>query len=144
MRVIAADAHQNLYAAKNSPDGRWISFIARPDVTRSTVFISPAAGGPWIGVTEGRYFEDKPRWSPDGRALYFLSNRTGFWNLWGRRFDPDAGRPVGGPFQVSQFDTSAQMIRNLANLQIAITGDRLILPITQSSGVIWVLDNVDR
>jgi Tol biopolymer transport system component/DNA-binding winged helix-turn-helix (wHTH) protein len=144
MRVIAADPQQNLYAAKNSPDGRWISFIARPDVTRSTVFISPATGGPWVGMTDGRYFEDKPRWSPDGRALYFLSNRTGFWNLWGRRFDPDAGRPVGAPFQVSHFDTSAQMIRNLADLQIAITGDRLILPITQSSGVIWVLDDVDR
>ena len=95
-------------------------------------------------MTEGRYFEDKPRWSPDGQALYFLSNRTGFWNLWGRRFEPETGRPVGEPFQVSQFDTSAQMIRNVADLQIAITGERLILPITQTSGVIWVLDNVDR
>lgn len=144
MRVIASDARQNLYAAKNSPNGRWISFIARPDITRSTVFISPSAGGTWIRMTEGRYFEDKPRWSPDGQALYFLSNRTGFWNLWGRRFEPETGRPVGEPFQVSQFDTSAQMIRNVADLQIAITGERLILPITQTSGVIWVLDNVDR
>jgi Tol biopolymer transport system component/DNA-binding winged helix-turn-helix (wHTH) protein len=142
--VVAADARQNLYAAKNSPDERWVSFIARPDMTRSTVFVSPANGGSWIGMTDGRYFEDKPRWSPDGGTLYFLSNRTGFWNLWGRRFDSNAGAPVGDAFQVSHFDTSAQMIRNLADLQIAITRERLILPITQASGVIWVLENVDQ
>ena len=28
MRVVAADARRNLYAAKHSPDGRWVSFIA--------------------------------------------------------------------------------------------------------------------
>jgi Tol biopolymer transport system component/DNA-binding winged helix-turn-helix (wHTH) protein len=144
MRVVAADAKRNLYAAKNSPDERWVSFIAAPDPTRSTVYVSPAEGGRWVAMTEGRYFEDKPRWSPDGRTLYFLSNRTGFWNLWGRGFDSRDGIPVGEPFQVSHFDTSVQMIRNLSDLQIAITQDRLILPITQSSGVIWVLENVHR
>jgi hypothetical protein len=36
------------------------------------------------------------------------------------------------------------MIRNVSDLQIAVTRERLILPITQSSGVIWVLENVDR
>ena len=144
MRVIAADAHRNLYSAKHSPDERWVSFIAAPDPTRSTVFVSPADGGAWIPITDGRYFEDKPRWSPDGRTLYFLSNRTGFWNLWGRRFDSRVGTPAGDPFQVSRFDSTSQMIRNLSDLQIAITRDQLILPITESSGAIWVLENVDR
>jgi len=144
MRIVAADSRQSLYAAKNSPDGRWVSFIARPDMTRSTVFVSPAEGGPWIALTDGRYFEDKPRWSPDGRTLYFLSNRSGFWNLWGRRFDSHADAQVGDLFQVSHFDSSVQMIRNLADLQIGITRERLILPLTQASGAVWVLDNVDR
>jgi Tol biopolymer transport system component len=144
MRLVAADSRQNLYSAKNSPDGLWVSFIARPDMTRSTVFVSPADGGRWVALTDGRYFEDKPRWSPDGRTVYFLSNRSGFWNLWGRRFDSRAGTHVGDPFQVSHFDTSVQMIRNLADLQIGITRDRLILPLTQASGAVWVLDNVDR
>ncbi|MPY91232.1 MAG: hypothetical protein GEU99_25390 [Luteitalea sp.] len=145
MRVIAADARRNLYAAKRSPDERWVSFIAAPDRTQSTVFVSPAEGGPWTAITEDRYFEDKPRWSPDGRTLYFLSNRTGFFNVWGRRFDPQRGKPVGEPFQVSQFDSSVQMVRNdVSNLQIAVTRDRLILPITQTLGAIWVLENVDQ
>jgi Tol biopolymer transport system component len=147
MRVIAADDERNLYAAKHSPDGRWVSFIAASDPVRSTVIVSPAAGGRWVPMTDpaDRYFEDKPRWSPDGRTLYFLSNQSGFWNLWGRRFDPAAGRAIGEPFQVSRFDSSVQMVpSNVSNLQIAVTRDRLILPMTQTSGSVWVLENVDR
>jgi Tol biopolymer transport system component/DNA-binding winged helix-turn-helix (wHTH) protein len=147
MHLVAADARRNLYAAKHSPDGRWVSFIAAADLTRSTVFVSPAGGGAWIPITpdDDRYFEDKPRWSPDGRTLYFLSNRNGFWNLWGRRFDPERGWASGAPFQVSRFDSSLQMVReNVADVQIAITSRRLILPVTQTSGAVWVLENVDR
>jgi dipeptidyl aminopeptidase/acylaminoacyl peptidase len=142
MRVIAEDATRRLYAAKHSPDERWVSFIASPDGTRSTVYVTPANGGAWIPMTGDRYFEDKPRWSPDGGTLYFLSNRTGFWNVWARRFDTGAGAPVGEPFQVSHFDSSVQMIRHAPDLQFAITRERLILPITQTSGAIWVLENV--
>jgi Tol biopolymer transport system component/DNA-binding winged helix-turn-helix (wHTH) protein len=147
MDVVASDPMRNLYAAKQSPDGRWVSFIAATDLDRSTVFVSPADGGPWISMTESddRYFEDKPRWSPDGRTLYFLSNRNGFWNLWGRRFDPDAQKAAGAAFQVSRFDSSLQMVpSNVSDLQIAITRRRLILPVTQTSGAVWVMENVDR
>jgi Tol biopolymer transport system component/DNA-binding winged helix-turn-helix (wHTH) protein len=147
MHMVAADPTRNLYAAKQSPDGRWVSFIAASDPMRSTVFVSPVAGGPWIAMTDtdDRYFEDKPRWSPDGRTLYFLSNRNGFWNLWGRRFEPGAGKALGEAFQVSRFDSSLQMVpSNVSNLQIAITRQRLILPVTQTSGAVWVLDNVNH
>jgi Tol biopolymer transport system component len=150
MQLVTSDASRDLYAAKRSPDERWISFIAaRSPTTRSAVFVAPMSPRPvpadaWIPMTDGRYFDDKPRWSPDGRVLYFLSNRAGFWNLWGRRFDPDRGLPVGEPFQVSTFDTSLQLVRNTPNLQLAVTRDRLIVPITQTSGAIWVLENLDR
>ncbi len=147
MHVIAADADRNLYAAAYSPNGRWVSFIAAPDLSRSTVFVSPAAGGPWAAVTDtaDHSFQDLPRWSPDGRTLYFLSNRTGFWNLWGRRFDTDSGTPLGEPFQISRFDSSVRMVGpNVSALQIAVTRDRLILPVTQTSGAVWVLEDVDE
>jgi Tol biopolymer transport system component/DNA-binding winged helix-turn-helix (wHTH) protein len=146
MQLIASDADRNLYAAAYSPDGRWVSFIAAPDRSRSTVFVSPAAGGPWVPITQtdDHTFEDLPRWSPDGRTLYFLSNRTGFWNLFGRRFNPDTGTPLGEIFQVSRFDSSLQMVSNVSGLQMAVTHERLILPVTQTTGAVWVLENVDR
>lgn len=147
MEVIAAHPERDLYAAAYSPDGRWVSFIAARDLTRSTVFVSPAGGGRWNALTspEDLSFEDLPRWSPDGRTLFFLSNRNGFWNLWGRRVDPDTGMPVGEPYQISRFDSTVQMVGpEVSALQFAVTRDRLILPVTETSGAVWILENVNR
>lgn len=150
MRVIAEDPRRDLFSARYSPDGRWISFIALSDLTRATVFVIPARGGPWIrvGEAEERYLEDKPRWAPDGRALYYLSNRDGFWNLWGRAFDPDAGVAVGEPFRVSNLRSTPHMMPllpgTISRVQIGVTRDRVILPVAQTSGAIWVLEDVDR
>jgi Tol biopolymer transport system component/DNA-binding winged helix-turn-helix (wHTH) protein len=150
MRVIAADPRRDLFSARYSPDERWISFIALSDLMRATVFVIPAQGGPWIrmGEVEERYLEDKPRWAPDGRALYYLSNRDGFWNLWGRRFDPVAGRALGEPFQVSNLRSSPQVMPllpgTISRAQIGVTRDRVILPVAQTSGAIWVLEDVNR
>ncbi len=89
VQVIASDSRRNLYNQRFSPDQRWITFLAHDllHASTSTVYVIPAAGGPWRAMTEGTWFDDKPRWSPDGRILYFVSNRTGVANIWGRRFN---------------------------------------------------------
>ena len=38
-----------------------------------------------------------PVWAPDGKALYFLSNRDGAMNLWKVAIDEASGRPLGPP-----------------------------------------------
>jgi hypothetical protein len=66
-------------------------------------------------------------------------------NLWGRRFDPSAGRTVGEPFRVTSFrGTGPAVARELARVEIAITSDRLFLPMTESAGTIWMVEGVDR
>jgi len=51
--------------------------LRQSDLRRvSIIYVVPQSGGEWTQITEGKYFDDKPRWSPDGRTLYFLSNRT--------------------------------------------------------------------
>jgi len=147
MRVVASHPEQNLYQARYSPDGRWISFIAAKafDAGVSTIYVIPASGGDWKRVTEGKYFDDKPRWSPDGRKLYFISNRTGFFNVWGIGFDPANGQPVGEPFRVTAFENPSRMILpDVITMEMALTANRLILPIMEVSGGIWILENVER
>ncbi|HJQ26195.1 MAG TPA: winged helix-turn-helix domain-containing protein [Blastocatellia bacterium] len=147
-RALIADPEYSLWHARFSPDGRWILFqglrVSEPGV--SVIYVAPAAGGEWIHITDGKHWDDKPRWSPDGKAIYFVSNRSsGFLNVWGVRFDPVSGRPVGEPFRVTAFESPGQMIQpSIVLLQISLAADRLVVPINQVTGSIWILENVDR
>lgn len=147
MRVVASHPEYNLYQARYSPDGRWISFIAAKafEAGVSTIYVIPAEGGEWKRVTESKYFDDKPRWSPDGRKIYFISNRTGFFNVWGIGFDSANGQPLGEPFRVTAFENPSQMILpDVLTMEMTLAADRLILPIMEVSGGIWILENVER
>lgn len=146
MRLIASHPEYNLWQGQFSPDGRWISFNAfnATDTSASAVYVVSASGGSWISLTEGKYWDDKPRWSPDGKAIYFVSNRTGFFNVWKVRFDPASGKPLDQPSRVTDFESTTQMlIPNIVQLEMALTSDRIILPMMEATGGIWVLENVD-
>ena len=97
LRVIASHPEYHLWQGRFSPDSRWISFNAfkRTDGATSTIYVVTPSGGPWIRITEGQYWDDKPRWSPDGKTIYFVSNRTGFLNVWKVRFEPTSGQTLG-------------------------------------------------
>ena len=147
VRVIASDPRRNLYNQRFSPDQRWISFLAH-DLSyesTSTVYVIPIGGGTWRAITDGAWFDDKPRWGPDGRILYFVSNRTGIANVWGRRFDDATGTPIGEPFPVTSFRTAQfQLTPRTVQMDIAITATHLLLPMTESRSEIWMLNQVDR
>jgi Tol biopolymer transport system component len=147
VRVIASDPDRNLYNQRFSPDQRWISFLAHDlwhDAT-STVYVVPTSGGTWIPITEGAWFDDKPAWSPDGRAIYFVSNRTGTANVWGRSFDAASGTPVGNPFPVTSFQSARfALTTKTVQMDIAVTTTHLLLPMSESRSDIWMLDAVDR
>ena len=147
MRMITSHPEMNLYQARFSPDQKWISFIAAKatEAGISTIYVVPASGGEWRRITEAKYFDDKPRWSPDGRRLYFVSNRTGFFNVWGIDFDPASGQPKGEPFRVTNFESPSRMILpEVGVMEMALAADRVVLPIMEVSGGIWILENVGR
>lgn len=50
-----------------------------------------------VAVTDDRAVDWNPVWSPDGRHLYFLSNRGGSMNLWRVPIDEASGRVAGQP-----------------------------------------------
>ena len=147
VRVIASDPKRNLFNQRFSPDQSRITFLAHDllSASTSTIYVTPTAGGAWQAMTDGTWFDDKPRWGPDGRILYFVSNRTGVANVYGRRFDNTTGTPLGDPFPVTSF-RSAQFVLSPRTVQmdIAITSTQLLLPMTESRSDIWMLDQVDR
>jgi serine/threonine protein kinase/Tol biopolymer transport system component len=63
----------NEMSAQFSPDGRWIAYVSR-ETGRDEVYVTsfPSGGAKWqVSAAGGR----QPRWSPDGKALYFESPR---------------------------------------------------------------------
>jgi Tol biopolymer transport system component/DNA-binding winged helix-turn-helix (wHTH) protein len=146
-RIVTSVDDHGLFQAGMSPDARWVVFVARPQANprAATLYVTPAAGGPWTQVTEGVHWDDKPRWAPDGRTLYFVSARRGDFNLWGIRFDPTRGVPVGEVFPVTSFEGPRRMILpDLSTLQWALAPGHLVLPMREVSGGIWTLEDVDR
>jgi len=148
-KITSSDPAYRLYQPHFSPNGRWIAFEAvanSPDPPESTLYVVPASGGPWTRITDSKHWDDKPRWSPDGRTIYFVvSRRAGFFNVWGIHFDPGAGKPFGQPFQVSKFESARLMIPQwIPPVGLSLTQDKLVLTMAEESGSIWMLDNVDQ
>ena len=143
-RRIAGDPALNLYQPHFSADQRWIVFEALKERERQSVlFVIPANGGAWIPITASPHWDDKPRWSPDGSILYFLSEAHGFFNVWGLHFDGNHGRPIGKPFQVSKFETPDLMIPTyMPPVELSVAANRMVLNLTEAAGAIWILDDV--
>lgn len=74
IRIVASDPDRNLYQATFSPNQQWIAFIATSPGL-SAIYVVSGDGGQWTAATEGTYWDDKPRWSPDGKTC--TSCRTG-------------------------------------------------------------------
>lgn len=147
VQEITSDSAHELYQPHFSPNGRWIVFeaVAKSPNPESALYVVSVSGGPWTRITEGKPWDDKPRWSPDGRTIYFVSRRGGFFNVWGIHFDPTAGKTLGQPFQVSNFERPRLMIpRWIPPVGLSLTQDKLVLTMAEESGNIWVLDNLDR
>jgi Tol biopolymer transport system component/DNA-binding winged helix-turn-helix (wHTH) protein len=147
-RKIISDAKYVLYQPHFSPNARWIVFGAAANsatIAESTLYVVPAAGGAWTRITDGKHWDDKPRWSPDGKTIYFVSGRGGFFNVWGIHFDPAEGKPVGEPFRVSAFAGPGLMIPKwIPPVELSITENELVLNMAKVSGGIWVLDKLER
>ena len=59
-----------------SPDSRALAYGMPGDNGMARVFLHDVAAGRGAAVTTDRYNSWNPAWSPDGRWLYFLSDRT--------------------------------------------------------------------
>jgi dipeptidyl aminopeptidase/acylaminoacyl peptidase len=90
-RVLASG--RDFYSSPRlSPDGRWLAFLAwdHPNMPwmGTGLYVIPLGGDGMSGsdpiLIAGGERESvfQPEWSPDGSALYFVSDRSGWWNLY--------------------------------------------------------------
>ncbi len=84
-----------------SPKGFRIAYWGRSPSGQRVIWTIPASGGEAVRVTAGESVDWNPVWSPDGRYLYFASDRSGVANLWRLPIDERSGRALGEPEPVT-------------------------------------------
>jgi len=72
-----------------SPDGQMIVFDLLGDL-----YVLPITGGEAKRIFGGMSFESQPKFSPDGKRIVFLSDRSGAENVWVANADGSDPRPV--------------------------------------------------
>jgi dipeptidyl aminopeptidase/acylaminoacyl peptidase len=89
-----------------SPDGKLVAFTVQTiDLDKNTrpkqIYVVPLDGGIPRQLTHDGTNNERPRWSPDSKQLYFVSNRSGSAQIW--TMDPDGGRTR----QITRLSTEA-------------------------------------
>ena len=134
LRKLTSDGFGDLQPAW-SPDGKSIAFVTdrfSTDLSLLSIgnfrigLVDPESGQvrPLPGLDKGKNFN--PQWAPDGRSLYFLSDRTGITNLY--RAPLDSGEAV----QLTNFYTGISGITSLSPaLSVASTTGRTVYSVRE-------------
>ncbi|HEV7517757.1 MAG TPA: protein kinase, partial [Thermoanaerobaculia bacterium] len=130
---VATGARRSLGVADGvqpswSPHGWRIAFwgIAQ-QVAHRAIWTLAANGRTPVTVVDDAYYNWSPVWSPDGRFLYFASNRGGSMNLWRVAIDERSGEVHGSPEPIttpSEWSALPSFSRDGRHLLYATNDDR--------------------
>jgi len=142
-----SDQDKPLYHPFFSWDDRWVVFKRLQSLVGfAQILIAPvrhgAAAGQaeWIVVTDGRYPDDKPQFSPDGNTVYFTSTRDGYLCIWAQRLDPVTKHPVGPPFAFEHFHNREghDAAYNQITSDLTVARDKILINLWHIQPDIWM------
>jgi Tol biopolymer transport system component/serine/threonine protein kinase len=81
-----------------SPTGARLAYWGRHKGGQRDIWTIPAQGGDPVQVTDDAAFDWNPVWAPDGKSIYFASDRGGSMNLWHVPIEEQTGH-LTGPFE---------------------------------------------
>jgi serine/threonine protein kinase len=145
---ILRHPNYNLYRGHFSHDGRWVTFHADDPRRGTRVFIAPFRGAvavpesEWIAVTDGKAFDDAPRWSPDGNLLYYFSDQDGSRCIWAQPLDQTTKQPVGAPFAVQHLHSRQHSVSAVSvnGLDLFVVADRIVFTMGELRGNLWMAE----
>jgi len=107
-----------------SPNGHRIAYWGLHKGGQRDIWTVSSDGSQSMAITDDGHFNWNPTWSPDGKYIYFVSDRSGSMNLWRVRIDERSGKtlgelePVTTPSPYSQHITFSRDGRQIAYVQV--------------------------
>lgn len=140
--ALLDDPEYRVWNVRFSPDDHWVSFNATHQ-GRSTIFVAPVRDSEiprreWIPVANTGW-DDKPRWSSDGRTLYFISERDGFRCIWAQQLD-EQKRPVGSAIPIFHGHERRLSLSDIGpgDLALSVARDSIVFNMDERTGNLWL------
>jgi hypothetical protein len=80
--LVPSARFEQAYTPRFSPDGRLVAYSAWTAGGFRDIRVVEVATGAFREVTHDRALDLEPAWSPDGKTLYFVSDRSGIYNVY--------------------------------------------------------------
>lgn len=144
-RVVLQESGAALSDATWSPANELMLFTeTRGDRKRMFAVRVPRSSGKaegrWIPIPDAGSSPQHPRWSGDGRTIFYISNSDGFSCIYGQAFSAESGDGVGSPFAVQHFHNQRASIENVfaRALNLSVDGDSIYFNLGEQSSTIWI------
>jgi Tol biopolymer transport system component len=140
-------APEDLKGPRLSPDGRWISFIAKVGTHQWQAFVAPVSqekllgSSDWVPVTPASDSFFFAFWSARNDLIYTLSSHGLGGNLRfldAQRLDTETKQPVGAAVPVYEFDETLVPGMDPVWNTVSVDGNRIILELGGVSTDIWI------
>jgi Tol biopolymer transport system component len=140
-------ATEDLEGPRLSPDGRWISFIAKIGTHQWQAFVAPVSEEKLLGssdwvpvapVSDSLFFAF---WSAHSDLIYTLSSHARGGNLRfldAQRLDTKTKHPVGAAMPVYEFDETLVPGMDPVWNTVSVDGSRIILELGGVSTDVWI------
>lgn len=143
-RVVVEEAGASLGDATWSPANQHLLFTeSQGGLKRMFAARLPSSSGlvtgPWIPIPDAGVSSDHPRWSGDGRTIFYISNTDGFICIYGWAFSPEKEQVIGRPFAIAHFHHQRASIENVIpeSFNLSVDGSSLYFDLGEQSSTIW-------
>jgi dipeptidyl aminopeptidase/acylaminoacyl peptidase len=144
--MIASSEDVLLDEFRFSPDGGHLAFVRQFADGRREIVIAAvndrkiADTNTWISLDNRSFFDNNPRWSPDGGSILFMSRRDSYDCIWRVKLDGKA-RPASSPEAVQhlhQGRLSTELVGD-GSFQLAAGGNEVFYNLGEVSSTIWAV-----
>ncbi|MES2521652.1 MAG: protein kinase [Gemmatimonadota bacterium] len=145
----------DLHSCSWSPDGRRLACVSGNsfyvtigavlggpmfgNLAPSRIVLVAAAGGRVVPATDGGSLHQSPVWSPDGRTLYYVSNRQGPRDIYALDVSSDAVASATSSAAPSATPVRVTTGMGVQSIDASRDGARLVYAVYGSSANIWAM-----